>query len=149
VKDYAIGETMSDEDSLAHFGVKGMKWGQRRAAPDSSGVSKNDVRAAARAHGKQVGRNIEDFNDQDRKSRDAGIKEARSQRKQVNRDYHDAKSTIKAQRKTGELGKNAARMALNKAALERYEVIAKADQTTSGEAIANLIFAGLGAVARA
>lgn len=26
---YHLGEVMTDEDSLAHYGVKGMKWGQR------------------------------------------------------------------------------------------------------------------------
>ena len=29
-KAYNLGEVMSDEDSLEHFGVKGMKWGQRK-----------------------------------------------------------------------------------------------------------------------
>lgn len=28
---YQIGEVMSDEDSIAHVGVKGMKWGHRKA----------------------------------------------------------------------------------------------------------------------
>ncbi len=31
-KQYHFGEDMTDEDSLAHYGVKGMKWGQRKKA---------------------------------------------------------------------------------------------------------------------
>lgn len=32
IGEYRIGELMSDEDSLAHYGVKGMKWGKRKKA---------------------------------------------------------------------------------------------------------------------
>jgi hypothetical protein len=39
VKDYEIGELMSDEDSLAHYGTKGMKWGVRRGK-GTTGVSR-------------------------------------------------------------------------------------------------------------
>lgn len=41
MRPYAIGETMTDEDSLAHYGVAGMKWGQTRAKGSGS-----DIRAA-------------------------------------------------------------------------------------------------------
>lgn len=41
VRQYALGELMSDEDSLMHYGVLGMKWGKSRAK-----ASGNDIRVA-------------------------------------------------------------------------------------------------------
>jgi hypothetical protein len=40
---YNLGELMDDEDSLAHFGVKGMKWGQRKARDDGATKSRGRV----------------------------------------------------------------------------------------------------------
>ncbi len=41
---YHLGERMSDEDSLAHYGVKGMKWGQRKAAGSSPKITRKQNR---------------------------------------------------------------------------------------------------------
>lgn len=47
-KEYQFGELMTDEDSLAHYGVKGMKWGVR------SGKGKTGV---GRVRGARIDRN--------------------------------------------------------------------------------------------
>lgn len=41
MRSYAIGELMTDEDSLTHYGVVGMKWGKSRAK-----ASGYDIKAA-------------------------------------------------------------------------------------------------------
>lgn len=51
MKSYAIGETMSDVDSLSHFGRKGMKWGVRRGKK-VTGVSRT---AGARIDRNDIG----------------------------------------------------------------------------------------------
>lgn len=43
MKAYQLGEQMSDEDSLAHYGVKGMKWGRRKAREDGASRSRGRV----------------------------------------------------------------------------------------------------------
>ncbi len=43
MKIYHLGEQMSDEDSLAHYGVKGMKWGQRKPREDGATKSRGRV----------------------------------------------------------------------------------------------------------
>lgn len=146
MQEYRIGETMSDEDSLMHYGVKGMKWGQRRTRPDSSGVSKADSRAARKENNKATGRKLEDWNDsfagrgkEGRQARNDEIKKARKDMKQVDRDYRDTRDAIKAQKKAGTLGKNAAKVALNKAANQQFETAYKAQQYTSGEAALRLV----------
>lgn len=48
MRKYEIGELMTDEDSLAHYGIKGMKWGRRRGK-STTGIS--------RARGARIDRN--------------------------------------------------------------------------------------------
>ena len=38
------------EDALAHFGVKGMRWGQRKAQESTGGGTRKATRAEKRAH---------------------------------------------------------------------------------------------------
>lgn len=40
---------LSDEEFLAHFGVKGMRWGVRRSAAQLAGMSRGDAKKAAKA----------------------------------------------------------------------------------------------------
>lgn len=149
------------EDAMAHFGVKGMHWGQRKSdpasrrsqkaestrkahrarsdlikkavvgKPDAAGVTRKDKRQAKRADWKKTKRDLEDFHDQPGKNRDAEIKAARSNLRQASRDYKTAKATYKAEKET--VGKNAAKIALAKAANEKYKVEYKAEQETRGE----------------
>lgn len=147
--------------SLAHYGVKGMKWGKRktnpdgsaapglirnRNAPDASGVTRKDVRVARNQINRQAQRDLEDWSDSRvGRDRNQDIKAARKELKYANRTYADVRREIKGRK--GELGRNATKIALAKAAAERYSVAAKAEQKTTGEQIVGAIFQGVQMVA--
>lgn len=135
---YEMGEAMSDEDSLAHYGVKGMTWGQRRHIPDASGVTRAHARIQKKLDNRQLGRKLEDFESSSNRSNE--IRSARGNRVAAKRKYEDVKSELKAQKGTGQLGKNAYKVAINKARNERYETIYKADSKTTGEQLVEAIF---------
>lgn len=133
--------------SLAHYGVKGMKWGKRRTnpdgsdapgvfrnrnAPDASGITRKQARAETRAINRQTSRNLEDFNDLPGQKRDQAIRTAREGRKMAERKYEDVVREVKG--KKGEVGRNATKIALAKARAERYESITKSETLTQGEA---------------
>lgn len=67
MQNYAIGETMSNEDSFAHYGVAGMKWGKSRAKGGRSEIlaargrvetnrkkAENELYKAANVKGKEA-----------------------------------------------------------------------------------------------
>lgn len=145
----------SSADSLEHFGVKGMKWGQRKAeggggggiggairnyrhAPDSSGVSRSQARRQVKLQNRQTNRTIEDF--EQSPNRSSMIRSARNNRVAAKRRYEDVKSEIKDQKSTGALGRNAARVVLNRARNERYENAYKANAKTMGEQFVEALF---------
>lgn len=73
LKHYAIGEVMDDADSLAHFGIKGMRWGVRRG--DTSGGSAGPTFKEARREVRTVS-----------KSARTAIKEGKKAKDQAGRD---------------------------------------------------------------
>lgn len=142
--------------SLAHYGVKGMKWGKRsnpdgsaapgvfrnRNAADASGVTRKDVKVARNQINREGSRKHEDWNDATvGKDRNQQIKAARKELKYANRTYNDAVREIKG--KKGEIGRNAAKIAIMKAHAERYEVAAKAAEKTTGEQVVAALFGGV------
>jgi len=122
--------------SLEHYGVPGMKWGQRklkdyRHTPDTSGVTRSQARGTVKRQKVETRRNLEDFESSPTRSKQ--IREARGNRRKADRKYEDIKRDLKDQKSTGALGRNAARVALNKAKNERYANAYKANSKTVGE----------------
>jgi hypothetical protein len=126
-----------NEATLAHYGVKGMHWGVRKRvsdyshAPDVSGTSRKQARTAVKAQNRSLRRELEDFDDLPPKHRDAAIHEARKALKVSSRKYEDVRREIKSQRST--MGKNSARIALNKVANEHASVLSKSRAMTESE----------------
>lgn len=143
--------------SLAHYGVKGMKWGKHKTNPDgsaapgvfrnrnaadASGVTRKDVKIARNQINRDAARKHEDWNDATvGKDRNQQIKSARKELKYANRTYADAVREIKG--KKGEVGRNATKVALMKASAQRYEVAAKAAEKTTGEQVVAALFSGV------
>jgi len=133
---------------LEHHGVKGMRWGVRKASsavtgaksaghrvfvgrPDKSGVTRQDKRKALRAENRVRNQAIKEFHSQKWRTQDRDIKTARKNLTQATKEYKIAKKEIKSQRE--EMGKNAAKIALKKAGTQRYLTAYKANQDTTGE----------------
>jgi len=146
--------------SLEHYGVKGMKWGVQRRdgggsggsgggiakrindyrhAPDASGVSRSQARSSKKRQNVETRRRLEDF--ESAPNRSNLIRAARNDRRSAQRTYEDIKREIKSDKSTGALGRNAARVALNRAKNERYENAYKADSKTMGEQFIEALFA--------
>jgi hypothetical protein len=146
------------DDVLAHYGVKGMKWGQHKDGlrllpgtrtsmkvghkvgkkihdynhkPDVSGLTRKDARRQVKLQNRQLSRHLQDFNRSPNRSNQ--IRSARASTIDAHRKYQDVKDEIKQKKGKGVIGKHAARVALNQAANERYAVIHKSEQTTAGE----------------
>ncbi len=181
MEQYHFGDVMSDEDSLAHYGIKGMRWGQRKSVgtgsvtggrskpkspvpviarpgfaigskagkaynkyrneKDVSGVSRREARAAIKKENRETQRRIEDF--QSSSNRSDQIRTARNNERAAIRKYEDVRAAVKEGKGAGQLGKNAARVALNKAANERYENLTKAESRTTGEQFADAFLGSL------
>lgn len=120
----------------------------RGTRPDASGVTRQQLHQTRKVQNRTASRNLEDWHeDTPRKQRNEDIKAARKAWKSVNRNYKDTKHDIKAQVKTGQMGKFAAKAALNKVANERGTVYIKSRQHTTGEAVTHAVLGALGAAA--
>lgn len=87
------------EDALAHFGVKGMKWGKRSARPSTSDIKDARVRQNARLRGVQ---NAEDNLNLRaiQKPSEAKDKAAVRAFQKAEKDFHDNPDRAVAQRLT-------------------------------------------------
>lgn len=121
-----------NEETLAHFGVKGMKWGVRRNRPDASGVTRTDVKNTRRAEDLKRVEARRSFNKKGLWEQDKEIHLAREQLYKAHSEYATVKADIKARR--SEIGKNAAKQALMQARTKRAIVNYKANQETTSEA---------------
>jgi hypothetical protein len=155
--------------SLEHYGVKGMHWGQTKAkknpvpviarpgfaigqrvglaiarrntTPDTSGVTRRQARQQIKSQNRQTSRNLQDF---DRSAnRSNMIRKARGDRVTAQRRYEDLKSELKDQKSRGAIGKNAARVAMNRIKNERYENVFKANSHTVGEQFVKSLLEGV------
>jgi hypothetical protein len=151
-----------DNALLEHHGIKGMKWGVRRDrsgpallpgarssmkvgnkigqkihnyknAPDKSGVSRKQARRTVKNQNRSLRRELEDFNALPPHKRDQAILDARRKLTASNRSYEDVKRSLKDQKSDATIGKNAARVALNKAKNERFSTAQKAATLTGTE----------------
>lgn len=123
--------------------VKGTK-------PDASGMTRKQFSQNRKVDHRTTVRNLEDWHsDTPRQQRNKDIKAARSAWKGVNRSYKDTKHDLKAQVKTGQLGKFAAKDALNKASLNRAATWHKSQTHTTGEAVTHALLGALGTVGSA
>lgn len=159
---YAADKPSLDDFILEHYGVKGMKWGVKKAFspsqgvgakagikvgqkinafrndPDSSGVSRRQARQAIRAHDRKTTRELQDF--ERASNRSDIIRTARRNRVDTQRRYEDFKTDLKNQKSTGAIGKNQARVLLAQAKNERYANIRKAESRTAGEQFIEALF---------
>lgn len=151
-----------DNALLEHHGIKGMKWGVRkdrsgpallpgarssmkvgnkvgqkinnyRNAPDKSGVSRKQARRAVKGQNRSLSRELEDFHALPPAKRDAAILAARRNLTATNRSYQDVKQALKDQKSDATIGKNYARVALNKAKNERHKAQEMASTMTEHE----------------
>lgn len=126
-----VGHEKPSLADLAHYGVKGMKWGERMAA-------RRTQRRALRAMDKKNRK-------ADNVARNAEIDAARARySKNARKDYKSAKATYKVEKKT--IGKYAARKNFNAVKdknLQDYEI---ASQVKSGAETVGDILGTVGAV---
>jgi hypothetical protein len=139
-------EDAFEEAYLAHYGVKGMKWGQVKSKvhsyrndPDSSGVSRREARSQIKTQNRNLSRNLQDF--ERASNRSDIIRTARRNRVDTQRKYEDFKSELKNQKSSGAIGRNKARVLLNQAKNERYANVYKSEQKTTGEKFIEALFA--------
>lgn len=143
------------DDELAHFGVKGMRWGHRKAPDDSgssgsssgksdSGTSKptfKEKRAMNKAARREDNLKLVKQKQKAQTADDQKILDARARMNRVQQEYKDAKSQYKIDKQ--EVGRVAAKRALKEAGQKKAETLAKADQLTKAERkVYNTLLAG-------
>ena len=122
--DTLAGDEFS-EDFLAHYGVKGMRWGVTRG--ESAGPSRSALRDMDKVARKE--NKLERLAES--KARDAEIRSARSGLKEATLNYKAAKQTYKIEKR--QIGKVAARRAITEAGKERAVIRKKAQEMTAQE----------------
>lgn len=124
------------DEFLAHFGVKGMKWGKRNSSSSSEGgtSSRSELRSLNKASKAK-----------DRADRDKGIDEARARYESGARDkYKAAKAQYQIDKAT--IGKREAAKAFNKVKDENLADYNAANQAKSGKETTMLVLSTVGAV---
>lgn len=126
-----VGQEKPSLDDLAHFGVKGMKWGQRMAARRTQ---RRTLRALDKKNRKA-----------DNVARNAEIDAARARyNKNARKDFKAAKATFKTEKKT--IGKYAARKNLEKVKQKNMTDFEIANQVKSGAETVGAIIGTVGLV---
>lgn len=123
-------------DELAHFGVKGMKWGHHKAQPTGGG-------GEAPKSGRQLNK---EFRKEQNAKRNSEIDAARERYNASARtNYLTAKAQYKADKKT--IGSAAARAKFNEVKRKNMEDYAVANQAKSGKETTVAVLGIVGAVA--
>jgi len=126
------------DDALAHFGVKGMRWGVRKAAEPTGGGSSGPSRRELRTMDKQA-------KAKDRAARNAEIDAARERYATTARkNYLDARAQYKVEKKT--IGKYEARKKLDAVKQKNLDDYEAAQQIKSGKETALYVLGVVGAV---
>lgn len=139
-----VSPDMDPSEALAHYGVKGMRWGHRKPEDSGSGSSKpsrSERRAMDKAAKREDNLKLTKFHQKAQTKNDQAILDARARVNRVQQEYKDAKSVYKVQKQ--EIGKVAAKRALKEAGHRRAETIAKASELTKEESrIYNIMLFG-------
>lgn len=116
----------SDVDFLAHFGVKGMKWGQRKEAR----VRNRQLNKASRKKDKS------EHADEVQSARDhVNSGQSKANLKQANKDYKADKVRV---------GSREARKILAEKRDAEYEIIAKSQEAKNGKEVATRVLLEVG-----
>lgn len=127
-----ISPDMTPEQVLAHYGVPGMQWGKRKV-DDSGGssTSRAERKALDKAAKREDNLKLTKSKQKPQNADDKEILDARARMNRVEQQYRDAKSTYKVEKQ--QIGKVAAKRALNEAKDRKVETLAKADELTKAE----------------
>lgn len=119
-----MSETL--EEALAHYGVKGMKWGVRKAARSALDSAAAAGEAKLRAT----------------REKDEAIRTARARAPQLRKDLDAAKDTAREQRKV--VGRREAKKVVRPVRNEYWNNMELATRKTSGEEAADKILQNFG-----
>ena len=135
-------EKPSLEEALAHHGVKGQRWGVRRARP--SGKSNRQLNRESRQRDRAARKADNAAYNRDR---NAQIDKARARVRSgtTRQEFKDAKKQYKIDKKT--IGTREARKKLQAARLKRQTDIETANQIKSGAETAGAIIGAVGSIA--
>lgn len=124
-------------DELAHFGIKGMKWGHHKAQPTGGGG------ATSKPSNRQLNK---EFRKKENEKRNSEIDAARANYNQnARKNYLDAKAQYKADKKT--IGSAAARAKFNQVKQKNIDDYEVASQAKSGKETTVAVLSVVGAVA--
>jgi hypothetical protein len=139
-----VGQDKPDLDSLAHFGVKGMKWGHHQAQPTSGGSGSGGPAPLTRKQNRELNKASRK---QDNADRNAAIDKARERFSsgQARQDYLNAKAQYKVDKKT--IGTREARKKFNVVKEKNMTDGEIAQQAKSGKETATAVLAVVGAIA--